>query len=115
MCLAINMLRFLIIVLSNNFNCIFVFPTVMSFPYEVADANLRHTMDDVKTFLDSKHQGSYAIYNCSPRSYKTAKFHNRVCILFNETFIDTFKFVGVKLKKKIKFQNWAKAVRAWLS
>ncbi len=57
---------------------------VMSFPAEGVEATIKNHIDDVKAFLDSRHAGCYAVYNCSQRSYRAAKFQNRVntvCVL----------------------------------
>ena len=55
--------------------------TVMSYPAEGVESAYRNHIDDVRAFLDSRHSESYAVYNCSQRSYKTVKFQNRVCAI----------------------------------
>lgn len=51
---------------------------VMSFPAEGVESAIKNNIEDVRLFLDSKHPGHYAVYNLSPRTYRHAKFHNRV-------------------------------------
>ena len=50
----------------------------MSYPAEGMESAIKNHIDDVRAFLDSRHAGSYAVYNCSQRTYRTAKFQNRV-------------------------------------
>lgn len=52
--------------------------SVMSFPAEGVESAIKNNIEDVRLFLDSKHPGHYAVYNLSPRTYRSAKFHNRV-------------------------------------
>uniref|UniRef100_A0A6I8NFJ2 Auxilin n=1 Tax=Ornithorhynchus anatinus TaxID=9258 RepID=A0A6I8NFJ2_ORNAN len=51
---------------------------VMSFPAEGAELGFRNQIEDVRTFLDSRHPDRYTVFNLSPKSYRGAKFHNRV-------------------------------------
>ncbi|XP_051981940.1 cyclin-G-associated kinase-like [Xyrauchen texanus] len=51
---------------------------VMSFPAEGVESAIKNNIEDVRLFLDSRHAGHYAIYNLSKRSYRPARFHNRV-------------------------------------
>uniref|UniRef100_A0A670ZE37 Auxilin n=1 Tax=Pseudonaja textilis TaxID=8673 RepID=A0A670ZE37_PSETE len=51
---------------------------VMSFPGEGVELGFRNHIDDVRTFLDSRHPDHYTVFNLSPKSYRTARFHNRV-------------------------------------
>ncbi|KAM8961962.1 cyclin-G-associated kinase [Pelodytes ibericus] len=51
---------------------------VMSFPAEGVESAIKNNIEDVRLFLDSKHTGSYAVYNLCLRKYRPAKFHNRV-------------------------------------
>ncbi|XP_054564782.1 cyclin-G-associated kinase [Eptesicus fuscus] len=51
---------------------------VMSFPAEGVESAIKNNIEDVRLFLDSKHPGHYAVYNLSSRTYRPAKFHNRV-------------------------------------
>ncbi|XP_030050328.1 cyclin-G-associated kinase [Microcaecilia unicolor] len=51
---------------------------VMSFPAEGVESAIKNNIEDVRLFLDSKHPGHYAVYNLSPRTYRPARFHNRV-------------------------------------
>ncbi|XP_076992289.1 cyclin-G-associated kinase isoform X3 [Tamandua tetradactyla] len=51
---------------------------VMSFPAEGVESAIRNNIEDVRTFLDAKHPGRYAVYNLSLRTYRPSRFHNRV-------------------------------------
>ncbi len=51
---------------------------VMSFPAEGVESAIKNHIDDVRAFLDARHPNSYAVYNLSQRSYRVAKFQNRV-------------------------------------
>ncbi|XP_053153314.1 cyclin-G-associated kinase isoform X2 [Hemicordylus capensis] len=51
---------------------------VMSFPAEGVESAIKNNIEDVRLFLDSKHPGRYAVYNLSPRTYRSSRFHNRV-------------------------------------
>uniref|UniRef100_A0A8C3RSM0 Cyclin-G-associated kinase n=1 Tax=Chelydra serpentina TaxID=8475 RepID=A0A8C3RSM0_CHESE len=51
---------------------------VMSFPAEGVESAIKNNIEDVRLFLDSKHPGHYAVYNLSPRTYRSSRFHNRV-------------------------------------
>uniref|UniRef100_A0A671LYC0 Cyclin-G-associated kinase-like n=1 Tax=Sinocyclocheilus anshuiensis TaxID=1608454 RepID=A0A671LYC0_9TELE len=51
---------------------------VMSFPAEGVESAIKNNIEDVRLFLDSRHAGHYAVYNLSKRSYRPARFHNRV-------------------------------------
>ncbi|CAG5134697.1 unnamed protein product, partial [Candidula unifasciata] len=51
---------------------------VMSYPAEGVESAFKNSIDEVRNFLESKHRGSYAVYNLSQRTYRGAKFENRV-------------------------------------
>lgn len=50
----------------------------MSFPAEGVELGFRNHIEDVRTFLDSRHPDHYTVFNLSPKSYRSARFHNRV-------------------------------------
>lgn len=56
----------------------FFFLKVMSYPAEGVESAIKNHIDDVRTFLESRHKGCYAVYNLCQRSYRAAKFENRV-------------------------------------
>uniref|UniRef100_A0A8C8SSZ9 Auxilin n=1 Tax=Pelusios castaneus TaxID=367368 RepID=A0A8C8SSZ9_9SAUR len=51
---------------------------VMSFPAEGVELGFRNPIEDVRLFLDSRHPDHYTVFNLSQKSYRSAKFHNRV-------------------------------------
>ncbi|CAG0885639.1 unnamed protein product, partial [Darwinula stevensoni] len=51
---------------------------VMPFPAEGLESAYRNHVEDVRSLLESRHSGHYAIYNVSGRSYSSAKFNARV-------------------------------------
>ncbi|XP_069088596.1 auxilin isoform X2 [Pleurodeles waltl] len=51
---------------------------VMSYPAEGVELGFRNHIEDVRSFLDSRHLDHYTVFNLSQRSYRSAKFHNRV-------------------------------------
>ncbi|POI34137.1 hypothetical protein CIB84_002111, partial [Bambusicola thoracicus] len=42
------------------------------------ELGFRNHIEDVRTFLDSRHPDHYTVFNLSPKYYRSAKFHNRV-------------------------------------
>ncbi|CAH1774732.1 unnamed protein product [Owenia fusiformis] len=51
---------------------------VMSFPAEGVESAIKNHIDDVRAYLDGRHPNGYAVYNLSTRTYRVAKFQNRV-------------------------------------
>ncbi|KAH9489463.1 hypothetical protein Btru_046281 [Bulinus truncatus] len=51
---------------------------VMSYPAEGVESAFKNSIDEVRGYLESRHRGCYAVYNLSQRSYRVAKFENRV-------------------------------------
>ncbi|WAR23455.1 GAK-like protein [Mya arenaria] len=51
---------------------------VMSFPAEGVESAIKNHIDDVRTYLEGRHRGCYAVYNLSQRQYRNIKFENRV-------------------------------------
>ncbi|KAJ8305794.1 hypothetical protein KUTeg_016339 [Tegillarca granosa] len=51
---------------------------VMSFPAEGVESAFKNHIEDVRNFLESKYRNLYAVYNLSDRTYRTARFENRV-------------------------------------
>uniref|UniRef100_H3A4J6 Auxilin n=1 Tax=Latimeria chalumnae TaxID=7897 RepID=H3A4J6_LATCH len=51
---------------------------VMSYPAEGVELGFRNHIEDVRSFLDSRHLDHYTVFNLSQKSYRSAKFHNRV-------------------------------------
>lgn len=51
---------------------------VMSFPAEGVESAFKNHIDDVKSYLEYKYKNGFAVYNLSQRTYRVAKFDNRV-------------------------------------
>jgi len=50
----------------------------MSFPASGFEQTYRNKIDDVASFLESKHKDHYLIFNLSNRKYDYKKFNNKV-------------------------------------
>jgi cyclin G-associated kinase len=50
----------------------------MPYPHEGLGGPMNNYIDDVREFLDSKHSGSYMVYNLAEKTYEEEKLHNRV-------------------------------------
>ncbi|XP_072130650.1 auxilin [Mobula birostris] len=51
---------------------------VITYPAEGVELSFKNQIDDVRSFLDSRHLDHYTIFNLSQKSYRSAKFHNRI-------------------------------------
>ncbi|KAJ8270272.1 hypothetical protein GJAV_G00112380 [Gymnothorax javanicus] len=51
---------------------------VMSYPAEAIELGYRNHVEDVRSFLDSRHMDHYTVFNLSQRNYRGAKFSNRM-------------------------------------
>lgn len=51
---------------------------VMSFPADGIEGTYKNNIEDVRTYLDSKHAEHYVVVNTSQRTYRTAKLNDRV-------------------------------------
>uniref|UniRef100_A0AAY5F2K6 DnaJ (Hsp40) homolog, subfamily C, member 6 n=1 Tax=Electrophorus electricus TaxID=8005 RepID=A0AAY5F2K6_ELEEL len=52
--------------------------SVMSYPAEAVELGYRNHVEDIRSFLDSRHADHYTVFNLSQRNYRGAKFSNRV-------------------------------------
>ncbi|XP_024921678.1 putative tyrosine-protein phosphatase auxilin isoform X1 [Cynoglossus semilaevis] len=50
----------------------------MTYPAESVQINYQNHMEDIRSFLDSRHADHYTVFNLSQRNYRGAKFANRV-------------------------------------
>uniref|UniRef100_A0A8C4Z5M7 DnaJ heat shock protein family (Hsp40) member C6 n=2 Tax=Gadus morhua TaxID=8049 RepID=A0A8C4Z5M7_GADMO len=51
---------------------------VMTYPAESAQIGYQNHVEDIRSFLDSRHADHYTVFNLSQRNYRGAKFSNRV-------------------------------------
>ncbi|XP_061594711.1 putative tyrosine-protein phosphatase auxilin isoform X3 [Cololabis saira] len=51
---------------------------VMTYPAESVQIGYQNHMEDIRSFLDSRHADHYTVFNLSQRNYRGAKFSNRV-------------------------------------
>lgn len=50
----------------------------MTYPAESVQIGYQNHVEDVRSFLDSRHADHYTVFNLSQRNYRGAKFSNRV-------------------------------------
>uniref|UniRef100_A0A3B3SY26 Auxilin n=1 Tax=Paramormyrops kingsleyae TaxID=1676925 RepID=A0A3B3SY26_9TELE len=51
---------------------------VMSYPVEAVDIGYKNHIEDMRSFLDSRHVDHYTVFNLSQRNYRGTKLSNRV-------------------------------------
>ncbi|XP_005743338.1 putative tyrosine-protein phosphatase auxilin isoform X3 [Pundamilia nyererei] len=51
---------------------------VMTYPVESVQIGYQNHVEDIRSFLDSRHADHYTVFNLSQRNYRGAKFSNRV-------------------------------------
>uniref|UniRef100_A0A3Q3FTX6 Auxilin n=1 Tax=Kryptolebias marmoratus TaxID=37003 RepID=A0A3Q3FTX6_KRYMA len=51
---------------------------VMTYPAESVQYGYQNHVEDIRSFLDSRHADHYTVFNLSQRNYRGAKFSNRV-------------------------------------
>uniref|UniRef100_A0A8D0D2U7 Auxilin n=1 Tax=Sander lucioperca TaxID=283035 RepID=A0A8D0D2U7_SANLU len=51
---------------------------VMTYPAESVQIGYQNHIEDIRSFLDSRHADHYTVFNLSQRNYRGAKFSNRV-------------------------------------
>ncbi len=54
---------------------------VMTYPAESAQIGYQNHVEDIRSFLDSRHADHYTVFNLSQRNYRGAKFSNRVSVI----------------------------------
>ena len=52
----------------------------MSFPADGIESAYKNNIDDVRDFLEAKYPENYLVVNVSPRTYRTEKLGDRVCV-----------------------------------
>uniref|UniRef100_A0A3B5AFJ7 Auxilin n=1 Tax=Stegastes partitus TaxID=144197 RepID=A0A3B5AFJ7_9TELE len=51
---------------------------IMTYPAESVQIGYQNHVEDIRSFLDSRHADHYTVFNLSQRNYRGAKFSNRV-------------------------------------
>lgn len=59
------------------------YPSVMTYPAESVQIGYQNHVEDIRSFLDSRHADHYTVFNLSQRNYRGAKFSNRVSVSHN--------------------------------
>lgn len=72
----------------------------MSFPAEGVESAFKNHIDEVRSYLESRHKDCYAVYNLSQRSYRATKFENRV--RENPIHINTLLSLGTPNKTVVQ-------------
>lgn len=54
---------------------------VMTYPAESVQIGYQNHVEDIRSFLDSRHADHYTVFNLSQRNYRGAKFSNRVSVM----------------------------------
>lgn len=67
-------------VLVISFSLFLFFFSVMSFPADGIESTYKNNIDDVRDFLEAKYPENYLVINVSPRTYRTEKLGDRVCV-----------------------------------
>ena len=55
----------------------------MTYPAESAQIGYQNHVEDIRSFLDSRHADHYTVFNLSQRNYRGAKFSNRVSAIIS--------------------------------
>lgn len=55
--------------------------SVMTYPAESVQIGYQNHVEDIRSFLDSRHADHYTVFNLSQRNYRGAKFSNRVSVI----------------------------------
>lgn len=68
---------------------------VMTYPAESVQIGYQNHVEDIRSFLDSRHADHYTVFNLSQRNYRGAKFSNRVSVLSAEDEARMMIFVAL--------------------
>lgn len=80
----------------------------MTYPAESVQIGYQNHVEDVRSFLDSRHADHYTVFNLSQRNYRGAKFSNRVSSLQPPEATDGAT-TGRWLHSKEGVKNWGVA------
>ncbi len=58
----------------------------MSFPADGIESKFKNSIDEVRTYLDTKYMDHYVVINVSQRLYRVDKLNDRVRIYFQQLF-----------------------------
>ena len=79
----------------------------MTYPAESVQIGYQNHVEDIRSFLDSRHADHYTVFNLSQRNYRGAKFSNRVSLILpHEAITDVFVFdINVVIGRCISFSS----------
>lgn len=59
----------------------------MTYPAESVQIGYQNHVEDIRSFLDSRHADHYTVFNLSQRNYRGAKFSNRVSLTLYQVIL----------------------------
>lgn len=94
---------FLLILICIQLNIAVVF-TVMTYPAESVQIGYQNHVEDIRSFLDSRHADHYTVFNLSQRNYRGAKFSNRVSVTAeDEARVMIFVALTITMQSEVLF------------
>lgn len=79
----------------------------MTYPAESVQIGYQNHVEDVRSFLDSRHADHYTVFNLSQRNYRGAKFSNRVSAAQPPEATDGAITEGLRCSTEgVKMEEW---------
>lgn len=69
----------------------------MTYPAESVQYGYQNHVEDIRSFLDSRHADHYTVFNLSQRNYRGAKFSNRVSVDISQEAVGEVYYACVLL------------------
>lgn len=80
--------------------------TVMTYPAESVQIGYQNHVEDIRSFLDSRHADHYTVFNLSQRNYRGAKFSNRVSVTAeDEARMMFFAALTITMQSEVLFEG----------